>query len=140
VILPLEEGGCGLALSSIGQHFVHTNFPRKEVLPAFLARVLKPIFNNMRYHEYKKIPNGLRKHRLAANLTQKQIADILGIEQEGKIALWENGSRLPNLITAFKLAAIHSVYVEALFYDLMDTIRHEVKPRVGAVLDSSLKK
>jgi DNA-binding XRE family transcriptional regulator len=94
----------------------------------------------MQNYKSKRVPNGLRKHRVAADLTQQQIARILGLKQHATVAQWESGSRLPSLITAFKLAAIHSVYVEALFFDLMDSIRQDIKPRIQGVLDNVVRK
>lgn len=90
----------------------------------------------MHYAEYKKIPNGLRQKRLEYGFKQKQVAEILGLKNSTKISRWENGACLPTLITAFKLAGLYSVFVEDIFFDLMDVVRTEVKASAREVLEN----
>jgi DNA-binding XRE family transcriptional regulator len=80
----------------------------------------------MLHKQYKSIPNKLRMHRLAMGWEQVEVAKMLGLKSTSKLSHWENGDSLPNLVNAFKLAGLYRVYVEALFYDMFDTIRSEV--------------
>ncbi len=87
----------------------------------------------MQYADYKKIPNKLRKCRLAAGLNRELVAKILGLKYTGNICRWEAGETLPSLLTAFKLAGLYKVYVDELFFDLMQSIRSEVTSRADEI-------
>jgi len=65
---------------------------------------------------------------------QQLVAEILDLNHTNKISRWENGAALPTLVNAFKLAGLYHVYVEELFYDLMDKTRSEITERAETVL------
>lgn len=58
----------------------------------------------------------LKELRLKANLTQKQIADKLGISQQA-YARWETGNHKPTLDTLEKLSHFFNVPIEELISD-----------------------
>lgn len=89
----------------------------------------------MRQAEHKLTPNCLRKYRLALGLKQKQVAEILGMKTPSRISRWENGDCLPSALNVFRLSAIYSVMIEALFIDLVRSIRTEMKARADEALN-----
>ena len=89
----------------------------------------------MHKEEYKTTPNCLRKYRLALGLKQKQVAKILGLKTHSRISMWETGDCLPSALNVFRLSALYSVMIEALFIDLVRSIRIEVKAEAEKVLN-----
>ena len=43
------------------------------------------------------VPNNLKEYRLKAGLTQKQIAEMLGMQCEDRLSDWERGSDMPSV-------------------------------------------
>ena len=82
----------------------------------------------------KNIPNRLRKFRRVRGLTQKEVAQILGLKSASIISRWENGATLPSFINALRLAAIYRSLVDALFLDFLRSIRREMAEREEALL------
>ncbi len=78
-------------------------------------------------HNYRRIPNCLRKFRKVSGYTQRQVALILGVRTTGMISRWENGSRLPSPINIFRLAALYGTLADALYIDMMRRLREEIK-------------
>lgn len=60
-------------------------------------------------------PNRLREHRLKAGLTQKQVAEKLGLKCEDRLSHWERGQAMPSVRNLFKLCEIYKI----------DVIRHQ---------------
>lgn len=60
----------------------------------------------------------IRFFRENAGMTQMELAEKLGVTQAA-IAMWESGSRNPNIITIKKLATIFGCTAD----DLLDPIR-----------------
>lgn len=56
----------------------------------------------------------LKEQRKKNNLTQKKLADILGVSQ-GSYANWENGKREPSFENLIKLADLLEVSLDWLF-------------------------
>jgi len=56
----------------------------------------------------------LRRARVAAGLTQKALADLLGVEQP-HIARWESGTQLPRVDRAVRLASALGTTVETIW-------------------------
>ena len=53
--------------------------------------------------------NNLKKYRKEKNLTQKQVAEQLGMQCEDRISHWEKGQSVPSIQNLFKLCRIYSV-------------------------------
>jgi len=87
----------------------------------------------MKYHEYKKIPNKLRKCRIARGIKPELAAEILGFKRTSKISSWETGATMPTLVNAFKLAGLYHVMVDELFFDLMHETRKEITAKANVV-------
>lgn len=58
--------------------------------------------------------NHLKVKRKSLNLTQKQVAEKVGIPWQ-VYQRYENGSRLPNVVLAIKIAKAFGTCVEALW-------------------------
>lgn len=59
-------------------------------------------------------PPQLREARVDAGLTQKALADLVGVEQP-HIARWERGTQLPRLDRAINIASALGTTVEAIW-------------------------
>ena len=77
----------------------------------------------------KRIPNSLRKYRKAAGLKQREVAKLLGLKSASMISRWERGVCLPELPNVFKLALIYRTMVDALFMDLRNALKEEIKKK-----------
>jgi len=56
---------------------------------------------------------GIREMRLEKNLTQEQLADIMGVTQ-GAVVQWEAGNTFPRMKSVPKLAEVLGVPVDKL--------------------------
>jgi len=64
-----------------------------------------------------RFPNAIRRYRTQAGLSQKHLAALLG-QGRGCVSAWERGLRLPNLVSAFRLAKTLGTLTEALYFPL----------------------
>lgn len=55
----------------------------------------------------------LRKYRLDKNLTQGQLADMLGVAKT-TISMWESGDRKPDIFMLKKIADLFSISTDDL--------------------------
>lgn len=60
-------------------------------------------------------PHYLRRYRLQAALTQKEMAHLLGCQSSGTVCQYEARKRVPDLRTALAYQVVFGVPVEALF-------------------------
>jgi transcriptional regulator with XRE-family HTH domain len=72
------------------------------------------------YHKFKQYPNSLRKHRKNVGLTQREIAELLGLKTAERLSRWENGSAKPMPGTLFKLAGIYHVSPQELLSEFWE--------------------
>lgn len=77
----------------------------------------------------RQIKNRLRIHRKSAGLTQKQVAQSLGLSTPTQISRWEKSIRLPNLRQAIKLSALYNRLVNDLFFDLFQELRETINQK-----------
>ena len=68
----------------------------------------------MRYKKEVPITKGLKKKRLAAGLSQKELADKLGIVQSA-ISAWESGEKMPRAAQLPELAAALHCTIDELY-------------------------
>ena len=64
------------------------------------------------------IQNQLKSNRKSIGYTQKEVAEILGLNSVAQISRWERGERNPNLKQALQLSALYHRLVNDLFWDL----------------------
>jgi transcriptional regulator with XRE-family HTH domain len=82
----------------------------------------------------KLIPNCLRKYRKARGLSQRDVAEILGLGSTSVISRWEKGVCLPSSLNILKLAVIYRTMADALFIDLLRSLRRELLKKEKEVL------
>ncbi len=61
------------------------------------------------------IPNTLKENRKRIELTQKQVADHLGLQSTDRISRWEKGLGWPHVVNLRKLAKLYRVTMEELY-------------------------
>lgn len=81
----------------------------------------------------KPLSNHLRRYRRARGLSQRDAAKILGFADASCISRWEHGACLPNTVNLFKLAALYRTLVDALYIDMLRTIRDNVQQREASI-------
>ena len=87
----------------------------------------------------KNIPNSLRKFRRARGLKQKEVAEILGLKSTSQISRWEKGVFLPKPLNIFKLAALYRTMADALFIDLIRSVKNDIHKREKKILKAKAK-
>ena len=77
----------------------------------------------------KPYPNQLRRFRKQAGFTQRELAKLIGHKTTAHISRYENGAKLPSLLTALKICAAIRSLVEVVFGDLHDKVSEQVIKR-----------
>ena len=93
------------------------------------------MIDNMIDKKHNYIRNCLRRHRRARGLTQQDVAAMLGLKSASIISRWENGACLPTTRNVFKLAVLYRTMVDALYFDLLRSLRQQLRESERAVLD-----
>lgn len=75
------------------------------------------------------IPNRLKRYRKSRGLSQKDVAQILGLKNSSMISRWEKGLALPSMLNAFKLALLYRIWTDNLYMDLLDALKGEIQMR-----------
>ena len=73
----------------------------------------------MDYKKYKRVPNLLRKYRIASGLKQKEVARKLGLKGTGKIYRWESGE---SGIVQILFQAANAPWVDSMMRSVIDDI------------------
>ena len=73
--------------------------------------------------------NCLRKYRKIRGLKQKDVAKILGLRSTSMISRWEKGGSIPDSLNVFKLSLLYRTMVDALYADLVRTLKDELRKR-----------
>lgn len=82
----------------------------------------------------KRVPNSLRKYRKRRGLKQKDVAEILGLKNTSMISRWERGFVLPKPVNIFKLASLYRTMTDALFCDLLRSIKEDIHQKEEEIL------
>ena len=61
------------------------------------------------------IKNNLKEYRLKAGLTQKEVAKLVGVNNEERICHWEKGNNIPNGTNLIKLCEIYKVTLSDIY-------------------------
>lgn len=83
----------------------------------------------MDYSSYKNIPNRLKQCRRHRELSQKELADLMGFKDTTWISRWENGDVLPNLVSAVRLSVLMDIPMNDLFDGLVERVREKIPAR-----------
>jgi transcriptional regulator with XRE-family HTH domain len=68
------------------------------------------------------VPNNLKEFRLKAGLTQKQVAEMLGMQCEDRLSHWEKGQSMPSVKNLFTLAKVYKALPHTLFPNFSDDL------------------
>jgi transcriptional regulator with XRE-family HTH domain len=71
----------------------------------------------------------LRKCRLDAGLSQRNVAAILEIKDSSCISRWERGERLPGTVRLLELSALYHRLVNELLFPMYSDARERVHQR-----------
>ena len=77
----------------------------------------------------RKLPNYLRTYRKRSNLTQDEVAFLLGSRTGAKVSRYERFSRQPNLETVFACEALYGVPARELFAGLYQKVEETIHQR-----------
>lgn len=77
----------------------------------------------------RRIKNYLWITRKRMGLAQKQAAFLLGHKTTTQLSRYEKGVRIPSLKMALKLEIIYATPVRALFSELYDEVREDVREK-----------
>jgi transcriptional regulator with XRE-family HTH domain len=64
----------------------------------------------------------LKQWRKIKGMTQRELANQLGLSSPSTISMWENGERKPDLESAKKLAIFFGTIVENIFFGNFDHV------------------
>ena len=77
------------------------------------------------------MPHYVRRYRLRAALTQKEMAHLLGCRSPATVCQYEARKREPDLRTALAYQVVFGLSVEALFPGIHREVEQEVLIRAG---------
>lgn len=76
----------------------------------------------------RHISNRLRKHRRIVGLTQKELADRLGLKNAKQVSRWERGISEPGFKYILRLGLVFKTLIEELFFEErvkeMENLKH----------------
>ena len=77
------------------------------------------------------MPHYVRRHRLRAALTQKEMAHLLGCQSPATVCQYEARKREPDLRTAFAYQVVFGLPVDVLFPGIYREVEQEVISRAS---------
>jgi len=77
----------------------------------------------------RPITNRIWRYRKIRELSQKDVARLLGHRNTAHVSRWENGVKIPTLDNALALACIFESTVEALFPERVAELRARIDAR-----------
>lgn len=81
------------------------------------------------------MPHYVRRHRLRAALTQREMANLLGCQSAATVCQYEAHKREPDLRTALAYQATFGVAVAALFPGIYREVEQKVLRRAGRLAE-----
>ncbi len=87
----------------------------------------------------RALGNYLRSHRRKSGLTQRQLGQLLGYQNEVQISRHERSEAVPLLVSAFGYQVIFRVSIPALFPGVYEDVRELIEERLGQ-LEMSLQR
>lgn len=77
-------------------------------------------------HAGRHIPNKLRKYRRLMGYTQAQVALLLGVHCRSRIALWEQGIRMPSADNLLQLSILYCTLTNELYPDYLKFLKQRL--------------
>lgn len=85
----------------------------------------------------------LRSHRLKSGMSQRELAELIGLIADHQVSNHERSAAIPSLLVAFSYQVIFHIAVADLFPGIFETIRLNVEERLDqmerTLQDSSAK-
>ena len=79
----------------------------------------------------RALGNYLRSHRRKSGLTQRQLGQLLGYQNEVQISRHERSEAVPLLVSALSYQVIFRVSISALFPGVYEEVRELIEERLG---------
>lgn len=73
----------------------------------------------------------IRPHRLKSGLTQRELADLIGIIAHHQVSIHERSVVVPSLLVALSYHIVFSVPINELFPGLYETVQLNVEERLA---------
>jgi transcriptional regulator with XRE-family HTH domain len=70
-----------------------------------------------------RIPNRLKKYRRLADLSQKEVATMLGLKNTSCIFRWEKGLGFPGIIHLFQLSFLYKTIPDHLYFEVYESVK-----------------
>ena len=83
--------------------------------------------------EHQRYHNQLRRFRRERCLTQKEVAEIMGLRNSAMISRWEKGTVLPETVNALKMAALYRSSVDVIYRDLRLSVMEKLIQRENVI-------
>ena len=77
-----------------------------------------------------QVTSYLRSHRLRSGMSQRELAELVGIIEHHQVSTHERATAVPTLLVALSYQAVFCVPVSELFPDLYETILTGVEDRL----------
>lgn len=85
----------------------------------------------------RPITNRIWRYRKIRQLSQKDVARLLGHRNTAHVSRWENGVKTPTLDNALVLACIFKAPVEALFPERVAELQVQINRRVAKLASTA---
>lgn len=77
------------------------------------------------------IASYLRSHRLKSGMSQRELAELIGIVEHHQVSNHERSASVPSLLAALSYEAVFGVPAAQLFPGIYETIRANVRERLA---------
>lgn len=85
---------------------------------------LLDILYAIQYISFMKLRNHIKQHRARMNLTQEELAGLVGVQRQAILAI-EKGKYVPSALLAFELARVLRMNITDLFELIEEGETHE---------------
>jgi len=77
----------------------------------------------------RPIPNMLRRNRRLLGYSQKQVAQLLGLQDAQHISAWEKGKKLPSTINLLKLCVLYRTWPHDLYDEFVASLQTSLRQK-----------
>jgi len=77
--------------------------------------------------ERRRIPNRLKKYRRLAGLSQKEVAQFLGLKNTACISRWEKGCGYPGITVLFRLSLLYKTLPNHLYQEVWESLKEDIQ-------------
>ena len=76
--------------------------------------------------ESGRIPNRLKKYRRLAGFSQKEAAEMIGLNNASCLSRWEKGLSIPTLPHIFKLSLLYRTHPIHLYQEFWQILKEDI--------------